>query len=97
MPLAPTPPSGLVLGSTRSLFHSLFAGLVPACRASEYLGFHALVGRASAALGPVASGAVSLGTGSPRTAMASLAVFFVAGGLVPVFVRVPEPWHTPAA
>jgi UMF1 family MFS transporter len=81
---------GLVLGSTPSLFRSLFAGFVPIARSSEYFGFHALVGRASAALGPLAFGVVSMVTGSQRTAMASLAVFFVAGGLVLANVRAPE-------
>jgi UMF1 family MFS transporter len=80
---------GLVLGSTQSLFRSLFAGLVPADRASEYFGFHTLVGRASAALGPLMFGAVSVATGSQRAAMASLAVFFVAGGFALAFVRLP--------
>ena len=82
---------GVVLGSTQSLFRSLFAGLVPVDRASEYFGFHTLVGRASAALGPLAFGIVSAVTGSQRVAMASLAVFFVAGGIVLAFVRTPHP------
>jgi UMF1 family MFS transporter len=81
---------GLVVGSTQSLFRSLFAGVVPIDRASEYFGFHTLVGRASAALGPLAFGAVSMATGSQRVAMASLAFFFIAGGVALAFVRVPE-------
>ena len=81
---------GLVVGSTQSLFRSLFAGVVPIDRASEYFGFHTLVGRASAALGPLAFGAVSMASGSQRVAMASLAFFFIAGGVVLAFVRVPE-------
>jgi UMF1 family MFS transporter len=55
---------GVVLGSTQSLFRSLFAGMVPLDRAAEYFGFHTLVGRASAALGPLAFGIVSAATGS---------------------------------
>lgn len=85
--MAITPAIGLVIGSTQSLFRSLFAGLVPAARASEYFGFHLLVGRASAALGPLAFGAVSLLTGSQRAAMASLAIFFIGGGVALAFVR----------
>lgn len=81
---------GVVLGSTQSLFRSLYAGMVPADRASEYFGFHTLVGRASAALGPLAFGLVSASTGSQRAAMASLAVFFVAGGVVLAFVQLPK-------
>jgi UMF1 family MFS transporter len=80
---------GVVLGSTQSLFRSLYAGMVPAGRASEYFGFHTLAGRASAALGPLAFGIVSATTGSQRIAMASLALFFIAGGLVLARVRIP--------
>ncbi len=88
---------GVVLGSTQSLFRSLFAGMVPANRASEYFGFHALVGRASAALGPLMFGVVSAATGSQRAAMASLAVFFVTGGIVLAFVRTPEQGPRPTS
>jgi UMF1 family MFS transporter len=35
---------GLVLGSTQTLFRSLFAVMVPADRVAEYFGFHALAG-----------------------------------------------------
>lgn len=80
---------GLVLGSTQSLFRSTFATMVPLERAAEYFGFHALAGRASAALGPLFFGAVSAATGSQRWAMASLAVFFVAGGAILATVRLP--------
>ena len=89
--LAVTLALGVVLGSTQSLFRSLYAGMVPVERASEYFGFHTLVGRASAALGPLAFGIVSAATGSQRVAMASLALFFVAGGIVLARVRIPAP------
>jgi UMF1 family MFS transporter len=88
--IAVTVSLGVVLGSTQSLFRSLFAGFVPLERTSEYFGFHTLVGRASAALGPLAFGLVSTTTGSQRAAMASLAIFFVAGGIVLAFVRLPK-------
>jgi MFS-type transporter involved in bile tolerance (Atg22 family) len=48
------------------------------------------MGRASAAFGPLAFGVVSMATGSQRAAMASLAAFFVAGGIVLAFVRLPD-------
>ncbi len=88
--IAVTVALGLVFASTQSLFRSLFAALVPAERTSEYFGFNTLAGRASAALGPLAFGAVSAATGSQRVAMASLAVFFVAGGAILARVRMPE-------
>ena len=81
---------GLVLGSTQSLFRSMYAALVPIDRASEYFGFHTLMGRTSAALGPLAFGLVSVATGSQRIAMASLALFFIAGGAMLASVRIPR-------
>ena len=88
--IAVTMALGLVLGSTQSLFRSMFAGLVPIDRASECFGFHTLMGRASAAFGPLAFGIVSAVTGSQRVAMASLALFFIAGGTLLAFVRLPQ-------
>ena len=78
---------GLVLGSTQSLCRSMFARLLPSDRAGEYFGFHALAGRASSALGPLLFGVVALLAGSPRVAMASLAVFLAAGGWLLLSVR----------
>ena len=81
---------GLVLGSTQTLFRSLFATMIPRDRVSEHFGFHALAGRASAALGPLFFGGVSAATGSQRLAMASLALFFIAGGIILARVRIPS-------
>lgn len=79
--------AGLVIGSTQSLCRSIFAQMIPLGRASEFFGFNAFVGRASAALGPLTFGLISTATGSQRIAMASLSVFFILGGLVLAFVR----------
>jgi UMF1 family MFS transporter len=68
----------------------MYAALVPVDRASEYFGFHTLMGRTSAAFGPLAFGLVSAVTGSQRVAMASLALFFVAGGTLLASVRLPQ-------
>jgi len=88
--IAVTVALGLVLGSTQSLFRSMYAALVPVDRVSEYFGFHTLMGRTSAAFGPLAFGIVSAATGSQRMAMASLALFFIAGGTLLAFVRLPQ-------
>jgi len=79
---------GVVLGSTQTIFRSMLAAMVPIDRVSEYYGFHAFMGRASSALGPLFFGAVSAVTGSQRLAMASLAAIFVAGGIVLAMVRI---------
>ena len=73
---------GLVLGATQSLLRSMYSRMIPAERAGEYFGFHALVGRASSALGPLMFGAVSVLAGSQRIAMASLGLFLLAGAII---------------
>ncbi|MBX3581983.1 MAG: MFS transporter [Rhizobiaceae bacterium] len=72
--------AGLVIGSSQALCRSIYASMIPVERSSEFFGFNALVGRASAALGPLTFGLVSAATGSQRIAMASLALFIIAGG-----------------
>jgi UMF1 family MFS transporter len=89
-PLAIAIVLGLVLGSTQSLCRSMFSHMIPADRAAEYFGFHALAGRASSALGPLLFGAVSAVAGSQRMAMVSLGVFLAAGGILLARVRLVE-------
>ena len=79
-PLAIVGCLGLVLGSTQSLCRSMFTRLFTEEQTGEYFGFHALAGRASSALGPLMFGLVVALAGSQRAAMASLAIFLVAGG-----------------
>lgn len=73
---------GLVLGSTQSLLRSMYSQLVPPDQAGEYFGFHALVGRASSALGPLLFGLVVSLAGSQRLAMMSLGLFLLAGAIL---------------
>ena len=87
VPLASAVIAGLVIGSTQALCRSIYARMIPAGRSSEFFGFNALVGRASAALGPLVFGTVSAVSGSQRAAMASLGVFIVLGGVVLVFLK----------
>ncbi len=71
-----------VLGSTQSLLRGMYARIVPAARAAEFFGFNALAGRLSAGLGPLAFAAVAAATGSSRTAILSLGLFLVGGGVL---------------
>jgi UMF1 family MFS transporter len=73
---------GLVLGSTQALCRSLYARLVPEGRTGELFGFSALVGRLSAALGPLTYAGVAMATGDERYAPLVLIPFFLAGGYV---------------
>lgn len=61
--------------------------MVPTERASEYFGFHSLVGKVSTALGPLVFGLVSTVTGEQRLAMLSLGLFFAAGAAILATVR----------
>lgn len=73
---------GLVLGSTQSLLRSMYSQMIPPKQSGEYFGFHALVGRASSALGPLLFGLVSALTANQRIAMMSLGIFLVAGAVL---------------
>jgi UMF1 family MFS transporter len=79
--------AGLVIGSSQSLCRSIYAQMIPLERSSEFFGFNALVGRASAALGPLVFGVVNAATGSQRMAMASIGGFIVLGGLMLAYQR----------
>ena len=68
---------GVVSGSTQSLCRGLFAQLIPHHRTSELFGFHALVGRISATLGPLIFGLTSALSGNQRLAMFLLLPFFL--------------------
>jgi UMF1 family MFS transporter len=89
MPLAVALVAGLVIGSSQALCRSIYARMIPPERAAEFFGFNALVGRASAVLGPLVFGIVSSQTGSQRIAMASLSVFILLGAAVFACVRLP--------
>ncbi|MGD9902843.1 MAG: MFS transporter [Vicinamibacterales bacterium] len=68
-----------VQGGAQALSRSLFARLIPPAKTSEYFGFYAVVERFATILGPLVftlSGAV---TGSARSAVLGMIVFFVAG------------------
>jgi len=86
---------GLVQGGIQALSRSYYARLVPAAKSAEYFGFYNMVGRFSAIIGPVLMG----GTGlfirflgyeshlASRISIASVAIFFVAGGILFYFVN----------
>ena len=73
---------GLVQGGIQSLSRSLYARLIPADKAAEFFGFYGLLGKFAAIMGPALVGTVSYLSGSPRLAILSIAILFIAGGLV---------------
>lgn len=80
---------GLVVGSTQSLCRGVYAQLIPQAHAGEMFGFHALVSKVSATLGPLTYGLISGATGNQRLAMLTMMLFFISGA--GVLMRVPLP------
>ncbi|MFH0811002.1 MAG: MFS transporter [Pseudomonadota bacterium] len=71
--------AGMLIGSTQSLSRAMMATLTPEGRTAEFFSFYGVSGRVSAAAGPLLFGVVSYATGSQRTALLTIAVFFGAG------------------
>jgi UMF1 family MFS transporter len=82
--------TGIAQGGVQALSRSYFAKMVPGDESAEYFGFYNLIGKASAVLGPALVGSVAFIThvaGVPsmlasRIGMASIAIFFVIGGVL---------------
>lgn len=73
---------GLVQGGSQALSRSLFARLVPRHKAGQFFGFFSVFEKFTAILGPAVFAATSRLTGSSRTAILSLVLFFLAGAVV---------------
>ena len=80
---------GLVQGGVSALSRSLFTRLIPANQAGELFGFYNMVGKSATVVGPIMMGWFGLLTGSPRIAILSLLILFIAGSLVLMRVQVP--------
>ena len=72
----------MVQGGTQALSRSLFASMIPKHKSGEFFGFFSVFEKFGGILGPVLF-TVAIGAGeSSRTAILSVIVFFVVGGLV---------------
>jgi UMF1 family MFS transporter len=81
---------GLVQGGVQSLSRSYFGRLVPPGKSAEFFGLYNMVGKFGTVIGPLLVGGVAWATGNSRLSILSLAVLFVAGGLLLLRVREPE-------
>ena len=72
---------GVFAGPNQSASRSLMARFVPAKHESEFFGFFAFSGKVTSFLGPALLGVLS-DVHSQRVGVASLLVFFLAGGLI---------------
>lgn len=82
---------GCFVGPAQAASRSLMAGLAPPALRTEMFGLYALSGKATAFMGPLALGALTLAFDSQRAGMASVLVFFVLGGLLLLPVREARP------
>src|SRR5690606_8539039 len=78
-----------VQGGAQALSRSLFARLIPAERSSEFFGFFAVAERFATILGPLVFTLSIAITGSSRTAILAILLFFIAGAWV--LSKVKEP------
>jgi UMF1 family MFS transporter len=79
-----------VQGGSQALSRSLFASMIPRARSSEFFGFFSVFEKFGAIAGPAAFEVASRATGSSRSAILSVMVFFLAGAAVLLFVNVRE-------
>ena len=78
---------GVFIGPTQSASRSMMAHMAPAEIRTELFGLYAFSGKATAFLGPLLVGQMTLATNSQRAGMAMILVFFVAGALLLMRVR----------
>lgn len=81
---------GLVLGGSQALSRSLFSQLIPREREAEYFSFYEISERGTSWMGTAGFALVYGITGSYRSSIVMLVVFFVVGGLMLTRVRVRE-------
>ncbi|MEN8148129.1 MAG: MFS transporter, partial [Campylobacterota bacterium] len=73
---------GMVQGGIQALSRSYYAKMIPHEQAAEFFGFFNFLGRFATIFGPLLIGFVAVSTDSSRLGIASVAVFFIAGGIL---------------
>ena len=80
---------GVVQGGTQALSRSLFASLIPRQKSGEFFGFFSVFEKFAGIFGPAFFSVAILLTGSSRSALLSIILFFVAGAWLLARVDVP--------
>ena len=80
---------GFVLGGVQALSRSLYGTMIPEEASAEFFGFFSVFSKLSG-IGPLVFGGISAVTGSGRTAILSVAAFFVVGLILLARVDVDE-------
>ena len=81
---------GIVQGGTQALSRSMFASMIPRHKSSEFFAFFSVFERYAGVLGPAVFAWVVSHTGSGRSAILSVVVFFILGACILAFVNVEE-------
>ena len=81
---------GMVQGGSQALSRSMFAGMIPRHRSSEFFGFFGVFEKFAGIAGPAVFALTIWATGSSRNAILSVIFFFVAGGILLWFVDVED-------
>lgn len=81
---------GTVQGGTQALSRSLFASMIPARKSGEFFGFFSVFEKFAGIFGPLFFGIMIALTGSSRSAILSVILFFVVGGALLALVNVDE-------
>jgi UMF1 family MFS transporter len=72
----------MVQGGTQALSRSLFARMIPRHKSSEFFGFFSIGEKFAGILGPALFAISVTAFGSSRSAVLSVVLFFIVGGLV---------------
>jgi UMF1 family MFS transporter len=81
---------GMVQGGTQALSRSLFASMIPRHKSSEFFAFFSVFERYAGVLGPAIFAFVIERSGSGRSAIMAVALFFIVGAIILAFVNVDE-------
>ncbi|MBU1218070.1 MFS transporter [bacterium] len=76
----------LVQGGIQALSRSYYSKMIPQKNAAEFFGFYNFLGKFATILGPLLVAIVALFSQNSRIAIASVAIFFLIGGLLLFFV-----------
>ncbi len=77
---------GSVQGGTQALSRGVYAAMLPKAKSGEFFGIYGLAEKFAGVLGPLLYGLVGTWTGSPRSSIFSLVLFFIIG--IALFARV---------
>ncbi len=76
----------LVQGGIQALSRSYYSKMIPKEHAAEFFGFYNFLGKFAAILGPLLVAVVALVSQNSRVSIASIALFFIVGGILLFFV-----------